>query len=82
MSSADALSPAVASASPDGLLRRLAGYSAVRSSAEGCAAAAAVAGHAATALRADAAAIGIYLVLILPLARGWRGEWRRLRGER
>jgi O-antigen/teichoic acid export membrane protein len=47
-----------------------------------CAAAAAVAGHAATALRADAAAIGIYLFLILPLARGWRGEWRRLRGER
>lgn len=47
-----------------------------------CAAAAVIAGHAAAALRVDAAAIGIYLFLVVPLASGWRGEWRRLRGER
>jgi hypothetical protein len=47
-----------------------------------CAAAAAIAGHAAAALRADGAAIAIYLFLVLPLAPLCRGEWRRLRGER
>ena len=47
-----------------------------------CAAAAAIAGHAAAALRADGAALAIYLFLVLPLAPLCRGEWRRLRGER
>jgi O-antigen/teichoic acid export membrane protein len=47
-----------------------------------CAVAASVAGHAATAVRADAAAIVVYLILVAPLLPRCRGEWRRLKGER
>jgi O-antigen/teichoic acid export membrane protein len=47
-----------------------------------CAVAVTVAGHAATALREDAAAVVIYVFLVLPLLPRCRGEWRRLRGER
>jgi O-antigen/teichoic acid export membrane protein len=47
-----------------------------------CAAAVTLAGHASAALRDDAAAIGIYLMLVLPLLPRCRGEWRRLKGER
>jgi O-antigen/teichoic acid export membrane protein len=47
-----------------------------------CAVAASVAGHAANAVRADAAAVVIYLFLVAPLLPRCRGEWRRLKGER
>lgn len=47
-----------------------------------CAVAVTVAGHTAVALRTDGAAVGIYLVLVLPLLPRCRGEWRRLKGER
>jgi len=47
-----------------------------------CAAAVTVAGHVAAALGEHAAAIGIYLLLVLPLLPRCRGEWRRLQGER
>jgi O-antigen/teichoic acid export membrane protein len=47
-----------------------------------CAAAVTVAGHAAVALREEAAAVGIYLFLVLPLLPRCLGEWRRLKGER
>jgi O-antigen/teichoic acid export membrane protein len=47
-----------------------------------CAGVVTVAGHTATALRADTAAVVIYLVLMLPLLPRCRGEWRRLKGER
>jgi O-antigen/teichoic acid export membrane protein len=47
-----------------------------------CAAAVLVAGHAADALGRDLAAIGIYLLLVLPLLPRCIGEWRRLEGRR
>lgn len=47
-----------------------------------CAAAVVMAGHAAVALDSDAAGLGIYLFLVLPLAARSKGEWRRMRGER
>jgi O-antigen/teichoic acid export membrane protein len=47
-----------------------------------CVVAVTVAGHAAAALREDGAAVGIYLLLILPLLPRCLGEWRRVRGER
>jgi O-antigen/teichoic acid export membrane protein len=47
-----------------------------------CAIAASVAGHVATAMRVEAAAIVIYLCLVAPLLPRCRGEWRRLKGER
>ncbi|HJR50413.1 MAG TPA: oligosaccharide flippase family protein [Gemmatimonadales bacterium] len=47
-----------------------------------CAVAASVAGHAAIAVRAEAGAIVIYLLLVAPLLPRCRGEWRRLKGGR
>jgi O-antigen/teichoic acid export membrane protein len=47
-----------------------------------CAAAVTIAGHAAAAIGQGGTAIGIYLLLVLPLLPRCRGEWRRLRGER
>ena len=47
-----------------------------------CAVAVVVAGHAAAGLREDAAAVVIYVLLMLPLLPRCRGEWRRLKGER
>jgi len=47
-----------------------------------CAGAVVVAGHAAAGLREDAAAVLIYVLLMLPLLPRCRGEWRRLKGER
>jgi len=47
-----------------------------------CAVAVVVAGHAAAGLGEDAAAVVIYVLLMLPLVPRYRGEWRRLKGER
>ncbi len=47
-----------------------------------CAAAVVIAGHAAAGLGSEVAGLGLYLFLVLPLAVGWRSEWRRVRGER
>ncbi|MBA3318895.1 MAG: oligosaccharide flippase family protein [Gemmatimonadales bacterium] len=47
-----------------------------------CAAAVVIAGHAEVALDSDAAGLGFYLFLIVPLAAKSRGEWRRMQGER
>jgi O-antigen/teichoic acid export membrane protein len=47
-----------------------------------CAVAVTVAGHAGAALREDAVAVAVYVLLMLPLVPRCRGEWRRLRGER
>jgi O-antigen/teichoic acid export membrane protein len=47
-----------------------------------CGAAVIIGGRAAVALDSEAMGLGIYLVLILPLALRWPGEWRRVRGER
>jgi hypothetical protein len=47
-----------------------------------CAAAVSIAGHAGGELGSDVAGMGLYAVMILPLARRWKGEWRRMQGIR
>ena len=47
-----------------------------------CAVAVVAAGHVATAVHSDFAGLVLYLVLLAPLARKWKSEWRRVRGER
>ena len=47
-----------------------------------CAAAVVIAGRVGAELNSDAAGLGAYLFLILPLALRVRSEWRRIRGQR
>jgi hypothetical protein len=45
-----------------------------------CAAAVVIAGHAAAGPGSEAAGLGLYLLLVLPLAARWKAEWRQVRG--